>query len=47
MPLYESLLALIFAAKQRIWIVTPYFVPDEMLARGPLPGGATRGRTCG
>jgi cardiolipin synthase len=32
-PLYESLLSLIFAAKQRIWIVTPYFVPDEMLSR--------------
>jgi cardiolipin synthase len=33
-PLYESLLALIFGARDRIWIVTPYFVPDEMLARG-------------
>jgi len=32
-PLYESLLALIFAAQYRIWIVTPYYVPDEMLAR--------------
>src|SRR5262249_56502663 len=32
-PLYESLLALIFAARDRIWVVTPYFVPDEMLAR--------------
>ncbi len=32
-PLYESLLALIFAAHSRIWVVTPYFVPDEMLAR--------------
>ena len=32
-PLYESLLALIFAARRRIWIVTPYYVPDEMLAR--------------
>jgi cardiolipin synthase len=32
-PLYESLLALIFSARSRIWIVTPYFVPDEMLAR--------------
>ncbi len=32
-PLYESLLALIFAASKRIWVVTPYFVPDEMLAR--------------
>ena len=32
-PLYESLLALIFGARDRIWIVTPYYVPDEMLAR--------------
>ena len=32
-PLYEALLALIFAAQTRIWIVTPYYVPDEMLAR--------------
>jgi len=32
-PLYESLLALIFSAQSRIWIVTPYYVPDEMLAR--------------
>ena len=32
-PLYESLLALIFSASKRIWVVTPYFVPDEMLAR--------------
>jgi cardiolipin synthase A/B len=32
-PLYESLLALIFSAQTRIWIVTPYYVPDEMLAR--------------
>jgi cardiolipin synthase A/B len=32
-PLYEALLALIFAAQSRIWIVTPYYVPDDMLAR--------------
>ena len=32
-PLYETLLSLIFAARERIWVVTPYFVPDEMLAR--------------
>jgi cardiolipin synthase A/B len=32
-PLYESLLALVFAAQRRIWIVTPYYVPDEMLSR--------------
>jgi cardiolipin synthase len=32
-PLYETLVSLIFAASRRIWIITPYFVPDEMLAR--------------
>ena len=31
--LYESLLSLIFFARTRVWIVTPYFVPDEMLVR--------------
>jgi cardiolipin synthase len=41
-PLYESLLALIFSAKTRIWIVTPYYVPDEMLARA-LSLAARRG----
>jgi cardiolipin synthase A/B len=41
-PLYESLLALIFAARDRIWIVTPYYVPDEMLARA-LSLAARRG----
>lgn len=29
--LYEALLSAIFSAKQRIWIVTPYFVPDKSL----------------
>ncbi|WP_068418067.1 cardiolipin synthase [Planctomyces sp. SH-PL62] len=32
-PLFESLLSLIFFARKRIWIVTPYFVPDDMLVR--------------
>lgn len=32
-PLFESLLSLVFFARRRIWIVTPYFVPDEMLVR--------------
>ena len=41
-PLYESLLVMIFAARHRIWIVTPYFVPDEMLARA-LTLAAKRG----
>jgi len=30
--LYEALISAIHTAKQRIWIVTPYFVPDESLS---------------
>jgi cardiolipin synthase len=41
-PLYESLVSLIFAARQRIWIVTPYFIPDELLVRA-LNSAARRG----
>ncbi len=41
-PLYEALLALIFGARDRIWIVTPYYVPDEMLSRA-LTLAARRG----
>ncbi len=41
-PLYESLVTLIFAAKRRIWIATPYFVPDEILVRA-LELAARRG----
>jgi cardiolipin synthase len=41
-PLYESLVALLFAARERIWVVTPYFVPDEILARA-LDIAARRG----
>ena len=29
--LFEALLSAIYAAKQRIWIVTPYFVPDDTI----------------
>jgi len=32
-PLYESLVSKIYNAKERIWIVTPYFVPDESFIR--------------
>ncbi len=32
-PLYETLVSQVFAARRRIWIVTPYFIPDEMLIR--------------
>ena len=31
--LYESLLSAIYSARERIWIVTPYFVPDDSLLR--------------
>ena len=29
--LYEAIISAIFAAKKRLWIVTPYFVPDHAL----------------
>jgi cardiolipin synthase len=29
--LYDAILSAVFAARQRFWIVTPYFVPDETL----------------
>jgi cardiolipin synthase len=41
-PLYETLLGSLFTARRRIWVVTPYFVPDEMLARA-LAIAARRG----
>ncbi|MEA2048028.1 MAG: cardiolipin synthase [Campylobacterota bacterium] len=31
--LYEALLAAIYGCKERIWIVTPYFVPDENIVQ--------------
>lgn len=33
-PLYDALLTAIFLARRRIWIATPYFIPDEALLRG-------------
>lgn len=41
-PLYESLISAFFAARERIWVVTPYFVPDETLIRA-LDLAARRG----
>lgn len=35
-PLYEALLTACFEARQRVWIVTPYFVPDDGLFRALL-----------
>ena len=30
--IFAGMLSFIFAARQRVWIVTPYFIPNEMLA---------------
>ncbi len=32
-PLYESILSMIQEADQQIWMVTPYYIPDEVLQR--------------
>ena len=32
-PLYEGILAMIQEAKESLWILTPYFLPDEVLFR--------------
>lgn len=32
-PLYEGILSLVQQAERSIWIVTPYFIPDEVLFR--------------
>ena len=31
--LYDTFLSVVFEAKKRLWIVTPYFVPDEALTK--------------
>jgi cardiolipin synthase len=41
-PFYESLVSALFAARQRVWVVTPYFIPDETLVRA-LDLAARRG----
>ena len=35
-PLYEGILSFIQEAEHRIWIVTPYFIPDEVIFRSLL-----------
>jgi cardiolipin synthase len=32
-PLYEGIVSMIQEAEQSIWIITPYFIPDEVLLR--------------
>jgi cardiolipin synthase A/B len=41
-PIYEALLQLFYWASTRIWIATPYFIPDESLVRA-LELAARRG----
>ncbi len=41
-PIYELLLTAIYESRKRVWIATPYFVPDESLARA-LEMAAKRG----
>lgn len=41
-PIYEMLLTGIYQARHRVWISTPYFVPDESLAKA-LELAARRG----
>jgi cardiolipin synthase len=32
-PFYETVLAAIYGAARRVWVVTPYFVPDQSIAQ--------------
>jgi cardiolipin synthase A/B len=32
-PLYDDILTALFKARRRVWIATPYFIPDEMLLK--------------
>jgi cardiolipin synthase len=31
---YDAILTALFQARERIWVATPYFIPDEAIARG-------------
>jgi cardiolipin synthase len=35
-PLYDGIVSMIQEAKESIWIITPYFIPDEVLQRSLL-----------
>ncbi|MCE5251413.1 phospholipase D-like domain-containing protein [bacterium] len=41
-PLYDTIITHMFTAQKRIWIVTPYFIPDEILVKA-LSVAARRG----
>jgi cardiolipin synthase len=40
--LHDALLSIVYAAQKRLWVVTPYFVPDDALAQA-LTLAARRG----
>lgn len=35
-PLYDGIVSMIQEAKESVWIITPYFIPDEVLQRSLL-----------
>jgi cardiolipin synthase len=35
-PIYDAILTAVFRAERRLWVATPYFVPDEPLVRALL-----------
>jgi len=41
-PLYDAILSAVYAARQRLWVATPYFIPDEALLQA-LMAAAHRG----
>jgi cardiolipin synthase len=41
-PLYAAILSALYLAQERVWIVTPYFVPDDVMAQA-LTIAAKRG----
>jgi cardiolipin synthase len=38
-PLYDTIITCLFTARKRIWIVTPYFIPDEMMVKALCVAG--------
>jgi cardiolipin synthase len=32
-PLYDSIVSAIFDAKERVWVATPYYIPDDTLSK--------------
>jgi cardiolipin synthase len=45
-PLYEGMVSMIQEAEESIWIVTPYFIPDEVLLRSLIVKAQRAKRWC-